>query len=253
MPSREFAALSSELSALRSLNEETQGLIATAVDSAAECLGERQRLAENRLGEYIAMMATAVSELKQRVGQAQSAVSEEVAALRHSVEHLGKQHQEQVAAIAKELSELRRSGQISTSGDIPTASGPNILPAGLSKRERDVLGLLTPGMTNLEMAEPLEVSQHQSYLHIWQAGLNEREQDIVGLVASGMTNREIAERLGVSQHTVQNYLRRIFDKLGVSTRVGLVSFFFRSSQEPTGKTASRPSGHPPEDPLFRSK
>jgi Bacterial regulatory proteins, luxR family len=46
----------------------------------------------------------------------------------------------------------------------------------------------------------------------------------VRLVAEGMQNREIANELKLSEHTVKNYLFRIFDKLGVSSRVELVLY-----------------------------
>jgi two-component system nitrate/nitrite response regulator NarL len=52
--------------------------------------------------------------------------------------------------------------------------------------------------------------------------LSKRERDVVQGVAQGLTNREIAHQLGLTEHTVKNYLFRIFDKLGVSTRVELV-------------------------------
>jgi two-component system, NarL family, nitrate/nitrite response regulator NarL len=52
--------------------------------------------------------------------------------------------------------------------------------------------------------------------------LSRREFEVVECVVQGMTNREIAERLKLSQHTVKNYLFRVFDKLGLSSRVELL-------------------------------
>jgi DNA-binding NarL/FixJ family response regulator len=40
----------------------------------------------------------------------------------------------------------------------------------------------------------------------------------------GLTNREIANQLELSEHTVKNYIFRIFDKLGVSSRVELILY-----------------------------
>jgi DNA-binding CsgD family transcriptional regulator len=51
--------------------------------------------------------------------------------------------------------------------------------------------------------------------------LTDREQAVVHLVADGLSNREIAAQLNLSPHTV-NYLFRVFDKIGVSSRVELV-------------------------------
>jgi DNA-binding NarL/FixJ family response regulator len=49
--------------------------------------------------------------------------------------------------------------------------------------------------------------------------LTPREQDVLGCLSDGLSNREIAQRLGLSHHTVKNYLLHIFEKLGVSSRV----------------------------------
>ncbi len=54
--------------------------------------------------------------------------------------------------------------------------------------------------------------------------LTERQMQIVRCVADGLTNREIAKALNLSEHTVKNYMFRIFDKLGVSTRVEVVLY-----------------------------
>lgn len=54
--------------------------------------------------------------------------------------------------------------------------------------------------------------------------LTQREQEVVALVAEGMRNEEISQKLNVAEHTVRNYLCRIFEKLGISSRVELVLY-----------------------------
>jgi DNA-binding NarL/FixJ family response regulator len=54
--------------------------------------------------------------------------------------------------------------------------------------------------------------------------LTQRELSLVQLVAEGRTNRDISRELHLSEHTVRNYLFRIFNKLGVSTRLELALY-----------------------------
>lgn len=56
--------------------------------------------------------------------------------------------------------------------------------------------------------------------------LTRREEEVVRLVADGLRNREIAERLRVKEHSVRNYIYRIFEKLGISSRVELMLYVF---------------------------
>jgi DNA-binding NarL/FixJ family response regulator len=54
--------------------------------------------------------------------------------------------------------------------------------------------------------------------------LTSREEQVVTLVADGLSNREIARELKLSEHTIKKYLFRVFDKLGISSRVELVLY-----------------------------
>ena len=54
--------------------------------------------------------------------------------------------------------------------------------------------------------------------------LTPREEQVVALVADGLSNRDTAKELRLSEHTIKKYLFRIFDKLGISSRVELVLY-----------------------------
>jgi two-component system, NarL family, nitrate/nitrite response regulator NarL len=60
--------------------------------------------------------------------------------------------------------------------------------------------------------------------------LAKREQEVAKLVAEGLNNRDIAQKLVLSEHTVSNYLFRIYEKLGISSRVELVLYMVRREQ-----------------------
>ncbi len=54
-----------------------------------------------------------------------------------------------------------------------------------------------------------------------RAAMTDSELAVARLVAQGFTNREVAERLFLSPHTVSGYLRHVFTKLDVNSRVEL--------------------------------
>ena len=54
--------------------------------------------------------------------------------------------------------------------------------------------------------------------------LTKRELEVISLVTLGNTNREIAEALSISEETVKRHLANIFDKVGMSSRVELAMF-----------------------------
>lgn len=72
--------------------------------------------------------------------------------------------------------------------------------------------------------------------------LSARERQVVQYLAAGMSNLEIAESLGLSRHTIKNYLFRIFDKLGVSSRTELLYLTMSSSQPRAEDSANGEAG-----------
>jgi DNA-binding NarL/FixJ family response regulator len=68
--------------------------------------------------------------------------------------------------------------------------------------------------------------------------LSKREEQITILVTEGYSNREISERLALSEHTIKNYLFRVFEKLGVTTRVGLTLYALKQATAPRAKLQS---------------
>ena len=56
----------------------------------------------------------------------------------------------------------------------------------------------------------------------WPEGLTEREREVVRLISEGLSNKDIADRLCIPSITVRHHLTNIFDKLGVSNRQKLL-------------------------------
>jgi len=54
--------------------------------------------------------------------------------------------------------------------------------------------------------------------------LTKREEQVVSWLVEGLTNSGIARELKISENTVKNYLYRIFNKLGVSSRVEVLLY-----------------------------
>jgi DNA-binding NarL/FixJ family response regulator len=71
--------------------------------------------------------------------------------------------------------------------------------------------------------------------------LTRREQEVVKLISRGMGNKEIARELSVAVHTVKSHVHNTLEKLALHTRLELASFAFteglvrKSDSQTSGK------------------
>ena len=83
--------------------------------------------------------------------------------------------------------------------------------------------------------------------------LTPKESLIVSCVTQGMKNREIAMRVGTTEQVVKNYLRKVYDKLGVADRLELALFCLHNRvldgavKPPDLPPASPGNGHAPAE------
>ena len=63
-----------------------------------------------------------------------------------------------------------------------------------------------------------------------RSALTDREWEIASLVAEGKVNKQIAYQLKISEWTVSTHIRRIFVKLGVSSRASMVALLMSSDR-----------------------
>jgi DNA-binding CsgD family transcriptional regulator len=66
--------------------------------------------------------------------------------------------------------------------------------------------------------EPFELNTAK----LSELGITQREHEILGLISSGLSNREIAERLFVSENTVKTHSSHLFEKLNAKRRTQAV-------------------------------
>jgi two-component system, NarL family, nitrate/nitrite response regulator NarL len=111
----------------------------------------------------------------------------------------------------------------------------------------------------------LEETLTSSFLDIKTVRLTKRESQLVSLVSQGLKNKEISEALSIAEPTVKTYLWRLFRKVGAKDRFELALYGLRNSiagqVQGMSQDADEPSrGKPvrkspvlviPDDVLFR--
>lgn len=76
--------------------------------------------------------------------------------------------------------------------------------------------------------------------------LTPKETLIVSCVTQGMKNKEIAVRVGTTEQVVKNYLRKVYDKLGVADRLELALYCLNNRVTDRNGKPTTPSASAPE-------
>jgi DNA-binding NarL/FixJ family response regulator len=74
--------------------------------------------------------------------------------------------------------------------------------------------------------------------------LTPKETLIVSCVTQGMKNKEIALRVGTTEQVVKNYLRKVYDKLGVADRLELALYCLNHHVVDSTKVPPMPAASP---------
>jgi two-component system, NarL family, nitrate/nitrite response regulator NarL len=75
-----------------------------------------------------------------------------------------------------------------------------------------------------------------SFLSAKMVALTKRESQLVALLSQGLKNKEIASTLQISEGTVKVYLSRLFQKVGVKDRFELALYGLKNLQNMAGDT-----------------
>ena len=62
--------------------------------------------------------------------------------------------------------------------------------------------------------------------------LTKRETEVLKLISQGHQNKNIAEKLSLSEHTIKLHIHHIISKLGVSNRTEAAAIYIQTEQRP---------------------
>lgn len=102
---------------------------------------------------------------------------------------------------------------------IKRAEGSEILQAIYAASRGDIY--VHPAMTRALLDRPVVAASRRGEA---AEPLTPRELDVLRLLAKGNTNKQVAELLSISVRTVENHRANLMAKLGLASRVELVSY-----------------------------
>ncbi|HKD35045.1 MAG TPA: helix-turn-helix transcriptional regulator [Gaiellaceae bacterium] len=72
-------------------------------------------------------------------------------------------------------------------------------------------------------------------------GFSRRELDVLELVSKGMTNTQVADQLGITVHAIKFHLASIYRKLGVANRTEAAVAYAVGQANPNGSQTAASS------------
>jgi len=98
-----------------------------------------------------------------------------------------------------------------------------------------------------DVAVPSELTENDMVGLRVRDRLTAKELRIVALIVQGYKNKEIASQLGTTEQVIKNYLRNVYDKIGVSDRLELALFTIhhRILNEAAAATTAGAAPQPP--------
>ncbi len=107
-------------------------------------------------------------------------------------------------------------------GTIPRSISPDLLVKCVRKIASGETWIDNQSVTWLIDAYRTQATQGT---HVKSAPrLSPKEMSIIAYISQGKRNKEIAHHIGTSEQVIKNYLRKIYDKLGVSDRLELALY-----------------------------
>jgi DNA-binding NarL/FixJ family response regulator len=96
------------------------------------------------------------------------------------------------------------------------AGGQKVLPPRMTE---SLFSQIAKEIEGRGIKEPLE-----------DARMTRREREVVGLIGEGMSNKEIAKRLNIATHTVKSHVRNVMEKLALHTRLQIAAYVHGSQR-----------------------
>jgi DNA-binding NarL/FixJ family response regulator len=139
-------------------------------------------------------------------------------------EILGKSPNTRIIAVGNEIGEhetcdLLRRG---VTGILSRSVSPDLLVRCIRKVHGGETWLDNRGVNWVIEAYRAQAAQLMAPRN--QPRLSEKELQIISGVTQGMKNKDIAQEIGTTEQVVKNYLRKVYDKLGVSDRLELALY-----------------------------